>query len=114
MELNFNIFRKLAPPDSFLHIENFTSMKHLGNYILHLDKSPSAYEQYHKWRTTYDVCPSMNFICKLCVKLHINDFKVDQEKYKYLSKWWSFSQLCKMESDFKEIVQENITLIRKV
>ena len=46
-------YERVAPPNSFIHVDNFTSPQHLANYIKYLDKNDEAYYQYHMWRNTH-------------------------------------------------------------
>ena len=40
---------KLAPPNSFVHADDFESADALTKYLLYLDKNATAYRQYFKW-----------------------------------------------------------------
>ena len=35
--------QKLLPPNSFIHVENFTGPADLTNYLKYLDENPQAY-----------------------------------------------------------------------
>lgn len=63
---------KIAPPNSFLHVDNFTSPKELADYVKFLDSNFEAYKAYFKWREFYKVDYFMidDKICSLCKKLH--------------------------------------------
>uniref|UniRef100_H2Y8W9 Fucosyltransferase n=1 Tax=Ciona savignyi TaxID=51511 RepID=H2Y8W9_CIOSA len=39
----------LAPPGSFIHVEDFESPAKLAAYLLYLDKNDTAYREYFKW-----------------------------------------------------------------
>jgi len=50
-----NDYKELAPPNSFIHVDNFTSPEHLADYLKHLDEDPGEYEAYHSWRQNYEI-----------------------------------------------------------
>ena len=55
----------LAPPNSFIHVENFKSKAALVDYLEYLDGNDTAYLEYHQWRlatpkTQYDFPPLPN------------------------------------------------------
>ncbi|CAH1799548.1 unnamed protein product, partial [Owenia fusiformis] len=42
-----------APPNSFIHVDDFKSPKALAEYITMLDKNNTAYNEYFQWRRLY-------------------------------------------------------------
>nr|XP_026692118.1 alpha-(1,3)-fucosyltransferase 9-like isoform X2 [Ciona intestinalis]XP_026692119.1 alpha-(1,3)-fucosyltransferase 9-like isoform X2 [Ciona intestinalis] len=64
----------IAPPRSFIHVEDFKSAKDLANYISYLDKNNTAYMEYHEWRNhlprTDPYSKSSTGLCLLCRTLH--------------------------------------------
>lgn len=44
-------FTKIAPPLSFIHMEDFKTMKELTEYILLVDSNDQLYNSYHVWRS---------------------------------------------------------------
>lgn len=42
-----------APPNSFLHVRNFTTVEKLGKYLNYLMKNPTEYNAYHEWRESW-------------------------------------------------------------
>ena len=57
------------PPNSFIDTRNFTSPKHLADYLIHLDNHPNEYLAFHGWRRNY-VIKSPDRLCLLCNFLH--------------------------------------------
>jgi len=45
--------RRIAPPNSYIHVEDFATPKDLVEYLDYLDKNDTAYYQYHEWRNLY-------------------------------------------------------------
>ena len=42
----------VAPPNSYIHVDDFDSPKALVNYLDYLAENQTAYEEYHQWRLT--------------------------------------------------------------
>ena len=43
-------YEAIAPPHSFIHVEDFNSSKDLVDYLNYLDRNDSAYAEYFAWR----------------------------------------------------------------
>ena len=65
--LSVNEYWAQAPPDSFLHAYNFSSLESLANYMKYLMTNPEAYNRYHKWREQYTILEDRQEVsCRLC------------------------------------------------
>ena len=42
--------KRMAPPNSYIHAEDFTSPKALVDYLSYLNSNDTAYLEYHAWR----------------------------------------------------------------
>ena len=42
--------KAMAPPNSYIHVENFQYPSQLVEYLDYLDKNDTAYAEYHQWR----------------------------------------------------------------
>ena len=42
----------VAPPNSFIHVENFATKAELVDYLEYLNVNDTAYLAYHQWRLT--------------------------------------------------------------
>ena len=85
-------YEKVAPPHSFIHVDNFTSPKHLAEYIKYLDKNDEAYYEYHMWRNKYEVKVSdynLKPYCKLCSMLHKTVYTHEQRD---IQEFWDKKQ----------------------
>ncbi|XP_006266179.3 alpha-(1,3)-fucosyltransferase 4 [Alligator mississippiensis] len=49
---NYELF---VPPDSFIHVDDFSSPRKLAVYLKFLDRNPQSYRRYFAWREKYDV-----------------------------------------------------------
>ena len=91
-------YNKLLPPDSFLHVDNFTNVRHLVEHIQFLDSNDNAYERYHYWRKRYEIVPLLPdtpnnvnlWVCDLCKK--IND--PSKPAYESISSVWNSKNMC--------------------
>lgn len=75
-------YEKVAPPNSYLDVRNFTSPKHLAQFLIYLDAHSTEYAKYHDWRRNYAVeyqhlravtSTSREWLkpfCSLCAALH--------------------------------------------
>ncbi|KAG7240039.1 hypothetical protein INR49_028042, partial [Caranx melampygus] len=64
-------YEALAPPGSFIHVEDFKSIEHLAAYLKHVAADRQAYEQYFQWRYTHRIKTYTDWrerLCQICVK----------------------------------------------
>ncbi|CAH2325305.1 galactoside 3(4)-L-fucosyltransferase-like [Pelobates cultripes] len=62
-------YERFAPPESFIHVDDFNTTKELASYILDLDKDDKKYQQYFAWKSKYEVSHRGSFMieyCKVC------------------------------------------------
>jgi len=89
-----------APPNSFLHVYNFTSIKALGEYLQLLLKDDQLYNSYHRWRETYDFNyegPVGNWnACELC---HLANEKPFLPALPNVAAWWNDRKACRSYSE---------------
>ena len=88
-------YLKRLPPNSFLHVNNFTSPIELAEYIKYLDKNNEAYSKYHAWRKDYDAVfvndHTFLWVCDICKKIH----DPPRPAYDRLAQWWIPAIQCK-------------------
>lgn len=83
--LTLDEYTSAAPPNSFIHLYNFTSIEALGVHLKHLVADNDAYNSYHVWRDTYDVSIERP-MCDLC---EFANTKPKKSAYSNLSGWWN-------------------------
>ena len=100
---SFEDYSKVAPPNSFIHWDNFSSVESLAEYLHFLNRHNDEYNKYLDWRTKNIVVvrqwapqqvlpPVMSDICTLCSVAHKN---VSQTHKKYkISDWFSVNKRC--------------------
>ena len=87
-------YKRRLPPDSFIHIDNFTGPVQVVDHIHYLLKNKDAYYKYHAWRNKYDIINFEQFLwaCDVCKK--IND--APNEAPKNISDWWTRNIQCQV------------------
>ena len=82
-------YEALAPPDSFIHTDDFDTSADLVKYLNYLDRNHSAYREYFMWRTkNVTEMPQYGRTvdqCQLCRIIHgINVDNIYHSNYKEL------------------------------
>jgi hypothetical protein len=83
-------YKKILPPNSFIHIKHFKDFKDLTDELNFISQDLNIFKSYHHWRNDYRliVCPSSYFIdalfCNLCIKLYEDE---NQKSYENFSNW---------------------------
>lgn len=82
-------YEKQAPRNSFVHVDDFGSMKDLAEYILRVAEDKELYESYFKWRVFNESCIRQNRfldimadsdagVCRLVDYLRSRQFQSDE------------------------------------
>lgn len=89
---------QLLPPNSFLHVNNFSSPLSLAHYLKYLGQN-NEYIKYHMWREQYKVInehgyfgSSTQHYCRACEALHYNS--LNRKVYNHLENFWNKSRDC--------------------
>ena len=89
------VYNQYLPPNSFLHVNNFSNMYQLGRYLKYLMTNTKAYMKYHEWRKDYDFLRAHDFdylqLCTMCKQYNSNHIN---NSYNMYSKEWHTSQHC--------------------
>lgn len=91
--------RRLLPPHSFLHVDDFAGANALASYLRYLDYDDKRYLQYHEWRNRYKIInehgyfgSSSKHYCRVCEALNYNS---DTPKiYEKLEDFWDKKRDC--------------------
>ncbi|KAK2143840.1 hypothetical protein LSH36_808g00122 [Paralvinella palmiformis] len=62
-------YKKVAPPGSFIHVDDFTSPQQLAKYLDYLISNNTAYLEYFAWKGTGTFIDT-KFWCRMCSLLH--------------------------------------------
>ncbi|CBY08412.1 unnamed protein product [Oikopleura dioica] len=108
---------KVAPPNSFIHSEWFTSPAQLVSYLEWLDRNDDAYLDYHQWRTLLlPQSEGENYVhsifnlgvdelgyCMLCRKIREMRSAKLHQSYKSVMKFWHYDLYdeCKENIEFQ-------------
>ena len=65
--LTLEEYTNVAPPNSFLHLYNVSSVAELGGYMKTLMANREAFDQYNAWRSSFKIQMYSEIkLCKLC------------------------------------------------
>ena len=78
--LGSKFFQELAIPGSYIDINAFPDLNSLVKYLKYLDKNDTAYNEYFKWRQSYQVTDMEPWPCRMCRMLHNNSLPVKSYK----------------------------------
>ncbi|XP_008322748.1 alpha-(1,3)-fucosyltransferase 7 [Cynoglossus semilaevis] len=82
-------YRAVAPPHSFIHVDDFTSVKDLAKYLQQLAKDEKRYREYFTWKEKWEVKRFTDWrerLCQIC--LHF-DTLPEHKVYPDLMAWMS-------------------------
>lgn len=72
--------QNFLPPNSYLHVDNYASLKDLAEDILRISKNEAELLFYHEWRNHFEVTNEHGFVgtksyhlCRVCEALNYND-----------------------------------------
>ena len=107
-------YEKVAPPHSFIHVDDFRSPRHLAEYLHLLDKDDVLYNQYFEWRSRGWFIDTL-FFCRLCAMIHLSAETGHVTWQENLREWWNRDQCIKpntwaswtQESVFVDFVPNN-------
>ncbi|CAH1775873.1 unnamed protein product [Owenia fusiformis] len=90
-------YTDILPKNSFIDVQNFSSPKALGNYILQVNASDELYNSYFEWKKTEKVIDEINPVhelpwCELCRKLHQEP--IEYKVYDNFAAWWNITGDC--------------------
>ena len=81
-------YETIAPPHSFIHVDDFSSALELMEFLHQLSNNPKEYNSYFWWRSYYDVSYSTRATCQLCNILN-SDIITSSQKYSNFTAFWN-------------------------
>ena len=82
-------YEAVAPPHSFVHVDDFAGPRHLADYLHLLAGNATLYNEYFRWRETTWLPVDRKYWCRLCALLHWRD-EVDYVNwYDDFGTWWN-------------------------
>ena len=84
-------YERLAPADSFIHLEDFEyDMEKLSKHLKEIDSNFSLFKKYFEWKAKFDIIYDMKLekirMCELCAKLNREKNEI---YYKSVSKFFN-------------------------
>jgi len=67
-------YTKVAPPHSYIHVDDFAGPKQLADYLHRLSNNETEYDEYFKWKKTLKIDEyreNGHFWCRLCHLLNL-------------------------------------------
>ena len=80
-------YELIAPPASFIHVDDFKSASELAKYLRLLDSDDALYFSYFRWKTVGKFIDT-KFACRLCAMLHETIRSGRSKTYSSIRKWW--------------------------
>ncbi|XP_044030565.1 alpha-(1,3)-fucosyltransferase 7 isoform X2 [Siniperca chuatsi] len=80
-------YKAVAPPNSFIHVDEFASIKDLGKHLQQLAEDKKRYSEYFTWKHHWKVKLYKDWrerLCKICSKYNSS---VQQKVYSDLEAW---------------------------
>ena len=78
----------IAPPDSFIHVDEFDGPKQLAEYLAQLDKDDSKYMEYFQWRNKGSFLKT-KFFCRTCAMMNFASTSKYQHPEIDWNTWWN-------------------------
>ncbi|ELU10959.1 hypothetical protein CAPTEDRAFT_172884 [Capitella teleta] len=82
-----------APPNSFIHIEDFPTVKALADHLKELNTNDERYSEYFRWKGSGSFI-NTKFWCRLCTLLHTVPTEGKVTWYENVDKWWKEARVC--------------------
>ena len=80
-------YRDFLPHHSYIDIRDFSSPKHLAEYLKKVDKDDALYNKYMEWRGSYKTTGSTYHFCEMCHTL--NTEHALEQVYTDIYRWWN-------------------------
>lgn len=81
-------YERLAPPNSFIHVNDFESPKDLANYLKQVASDDGLYLSYFQWKFVGQFVDT-KFMCRVCAMLHQAHLKSSGRRfYSDIQSWW--------------------------
>ncbi len=83
-------YKRYAPPNSYIHVDDFESPKELAEYLHLLDKNDELYNNYFRWKGAGEI-RHIEMWCRVCALLHAPK---QTKIYSRLDNWWKNEKTC--------------------
>ena len=83
-------YKRVAPPHSYIHVDDFESPRELADYLIKLDRNDDLYNEYFGWKGAWHHMET-SFWCRLCAMLYKPR---SSHSYSDLERWWRGPGVC--------------------
>ncbi|XP_066269683.1 alpha-(1,3)-fucosyltransferase 7-like [Branchiostoma lanceolatum] len=82
-------YERFAPPNSFIHVDDFKSPRALASYLNYLDQNEDKYMEYFAWKTNppKNLPDFKSHWCEVCKKL-VQVRPTERKVYNDIDRWW--------------------------
>ena len=88
-------YAAIAPPHSFLHVDQFDSPAALAEYLKLLDGDDNLYNEFFQWRTKGEWLRT-RFFCRVCSMLHYHQEQGPSRRVEGgWGQWWQGKGVCR-------------------
>lgn len=84
-------YSNIAPKNAYIDVKDFSSAKELANYLLFLDQTPDAYNEYFSWKGKHRFIHKHSF-CDLCALL--NNKTANEKVLGDVEEFWNVDSEC--------------------
>ena len=86
-------YKKVAPYNSYIHVDDFDGPKELAEYLKVLENDDDLYNNYFRWKGTGEMI-NTKFWCRVCSLLHYPRSYYQNRYYKDFNEWWKGEGTC--------------------
>ncbi|KAK2162782.1 hypothetical protein LSH36_91g00008 [Paralvinella palmiformis] len=88
-------YAAVAPPGSYIHVDDFESPRHLAEYLHKLDNNDTLYNEYFRWKGSGEFI-NTKYWCRLCSLVHeaASDRAPLAMWYGNMGRWWNGPGIC--------------------
>ena len=112
-------YARIAPPNSYLHVDDFESPRELMNYLVKLSQDETLYNSYFWWRDHYEIESTfLQSNCNFCQFLNSKNFS-SKNDYSKIGEFWSQCQEVEndpswLQANLKNLVQTLPNKLKKL
>lgn len=97
-------YKRVAPENSYIHVDQFRSPAELASYLKMLDANDELYNRFFEWKATPRKGEFINtyFWCRICALLHAppDHQKKINKSYRNFGQWWGPTDIC-LENSYR-------------
>lgn len=86
-------YERAAPPESFIHVDDFDSPRQLADFLRAVAADRDRYNSYFRWQGSGEYIDT-KFWCRLCSLLHETRRSGRHSVYDRLDDWWRGRGMC--------------------